>query len=137
MSKKEQIFSPIKKRILQYIEYLGITKREFYLRTGISRGTIDNAAGITEDTLTKLLATYKNINLVWLMTGNGNMTNGVGEESAPADIFQEPKVGYVPVEYKDLIDDLRKTIELLNGQLEESKKDRELLRKLLAEKNSR
>ena len=135
MPKKEQIISPVKQRILKFIAYLGITKREFYYRTGISRGTIDNAAGITEDTLAKLLATYKNINLVWLMTGKGNMMNGEGEETAPPDTFQEPQAGYAAADYKAVIADLRKTIEILNEQLNESKKDRELLRRLLEERS--
>ncbi len=73
MQQKEQKKSPIKHRILQFVDSLGISKREFYSKTGISRGTLDNNAGITEDTLTKLFATYKNINPLWLINGDGFM----------------------------------------------------------------
>lgn len=135
LQEKEQIFSPIKKRILLYIDHLGITKREFYVKTGISRGTMNNSTGITEDTLMKLLATYKNINPLWLITGIGNMVND--EEEHDEQTVREPKIDYEPSHYKEVINDLRKAIEILQDQLNESKKDRELLRKLLSEKKGK
>jgi hypothetical protein len=73
MQEKEQIFSPIKQRILHYVEFLGISKREFYSNTGISRGTLENTAGITEDTLVKIFASCVNLNPVWVIIGTGEM----------------------------------------------------------------
>lgn len=72
MQEKEQIKSPIKQRILQYISELGISKREFYQQTGISRGTLEGVAGITEDTMAKFIARYPNVNPEWLLSGIGN-----------------------------------------------------------------
>lgn len=65
--------SPIKQRILQFIETLGISKREFYSVTGISRGTIESKTGITEDTLAKLFAAYPDLNTTWIITGKESM----------------------------------------------------------------
>lgn len=73
MHEKIQKFSPIKKRILQFVDYLNISKREFYAKTGISRGTLDNNSGITEDILTKIFANYSEISPLWLITGEGSM----------------------------------------------------------------
>jgi hypothetical protein len=69
MQDKKQKKSPIKQRILQFIGNLNISKREFYLKTGISRGTLESNTGITEDILAKFIATYPNINIEWLIIG--------------------------------------------------------------------
>lgn len=73
MQQKEQKVSPIKQRILQFVDSLGITKRDFYTKTAISRGTLESATGITEDTLTKFIATYQNVSPLWVLTGQGDM----------------------------------------------------------------
>jgi transcriptional regulator with XRE-family HTH domain len=73
MQEKEQIKSTIKQRILQFVDNLDVSKRGFYGKTGISRGTLEGTAGITEDTLVKFIANYPNVNLIWLLTGDGDM----------------------------------------------------------------
>lgn len=114
MQQKEQIKSPIKQRILQYVESLGISKREFYATTGVSRGTLDNNAGITEDTLTKIFATCKDINPVWLFTGDGFMT--VNKSSIKA-----PPITEIEFLRKNCIETANKVILLLeeNARLKE------------------
>ncbi len=71
MQEEKQNISPIKQRILQFVEDLGISKRDFYSFTGISRGTLESKTGITEDTLTKLFAAYPDLSPVWVFTGGG------------------------------------------------------------------
>ena len=56
MQEKEQKISPIKQRILQYADSLGISKREFYAKIGVSRGTLESKTGITEDVVAKYIA---------------------------------------------------------------------------------
>ena len=73
MQEKEQKISPIKQRILFFVEKLGISKRDFYAKIGVSRGTLESKTGITEDVITKFYTAYPNINIEWLMTGNGDM----------------------------------------------------------------
>ena len=72
MQEKEQKISPIKQRILKFVESLGISKREFYAKIGVSRGTLESKTGITEDVLAKFIATYPNVSVEWLLTGDGN-----------------------------------------------------------------
>lgn len=74
MQGKEQIISPIKQRILLFAGTLGISKRDFYAKIGVSRGTLESKTGITEDVVTKFFATYPEVNIEWLMTGRGEMT---------------------------------------------------------------
>lgn len=75
MQEKIQKISPIKQRILFYADKIGISKREFYSRIGVSRGTLEAKTGITEDVLTKFFATYPEVSIRWVMTGEGEMLN--------------------------------------------------------------
>ena len=73
MQEKEQKVSPIKQRILEFVEKIGISKRDFYATIGVSRGTLESKTGITEDTVAKFITTYKDISPTWLLTGEGPM----------------------------------------------------------------
>jgi hypothetical protein len=65
--------SHIKANILQYIELLGISKYNFYKKTGITRGILDQDTGISEENIAKFLAYFNNINIEWLILGKGSM----------------------------------------------------------------
>ncbi len=84
MQEKEQKISPIKDRILHFAGSLGISKREFYSKIQVSRGTLESKTGITEDVLAKFIATYPDVSLNWLLTGEGNML----KETMPVAINQ-------------------------------------------------
>jgi len=73
MQEKEQKFSPIKQRILLFADSLGISKREFYAKIGVSRGTLEARSGITEDVLAKFIATYPTVSTDWLIQGIGEI----------------------------------------------------------------
>lgn len=76
MQEKERKISPIKQRILQFVENLGISKRKFYEETGISRGTLESNTGITEDIMAKVFAAHPELSSEWLLTGEGDMMKG-------------------------------------------------------------
>lgn len=65
--------SPIKNRILQYIDYKNISKYKFYQKTGITRGVLDKESGISEENIAKFIAYSDDIDLNWLLTGKGKM----------------------------------------------------------------
>ncbi|MBD8388240.1 helix-turn-helix transcriptional regulator [Dysgonomonas sp. BGC7] len=62
-----------KDRIILYLESRGISKNKFYTQTGVSNGTLDKKSGITGDTITKIYKAYPDINLEWLIMGEGEM----------------------------------------------------------------
>ena len=66
-------FSTQKDRILQFIEYKGISKNKFYNETGISNGILDKKSGLSMDTIEKFYSTYPEINPEWLLTGKSEM----------------------------------------------------------------
>jgi hypothetical protein len=79
-------FSNIRERILQVIEYKGINKRKFYIETGVSNGVLDKKGTYSLDTIEKIISTYSDINLEWLLTGNGKMTGNFSGNDL-SDIF--------------------------------------------------
>lgn len=65
-----------KQRILQFIEYQGISKQFFFNETGLKRGLLDADkldSSISDIYLAKILATYSELNPEWLLTGQGDM----------------------------------------------------------------
>jgi len=118
MQEKKHNISPIKQRILQFIEELGISKREFYLKTSISRGTLESGTGITEDIIARFIATYQDISPAWLLTGEGEMlhTKEPVKESLTSDLPTGPCQQCQQRER--VIESQAKTISLLEDKIE-------------------
>lgn len=121
MQEKEQNISPIKSRILYLIDNMSISKRDFYSKTGISRGTLESKTGITEDTLAKFIATYPEISLDWLILGRGEITrtqstsSEISEHSKTTDLLLEAKETIIRLQ-QDQIDLLKEKIEQLSNE---------------------
>ncbi len=98
MQEKEQNISPIKQRILFFAGTLGISKRDFYAKIGVSRGTLESRTGITEDVVTKFFATYPEVSIEWLMTGVGEMLKNSPSCKTKSKIFEaeDEKVDNLP-----------------------------------------
>ena len=104
-------FSIIKKRILQYLEFKGISKYKFYQETGITNGILSQSNGISEDSVLKFLSYYRDISAEWLLTGEGEMlkkegeigSNGKEEETEREQIERLSKeVGVWQTRYEEL-----------------------------------
>lgn len=65
-----------KERIIKYINYKLINKTQFYNDLDIKRGLLDTdklKATIPDTVIAKILVTYPDLNIVWLLTGEGEM----------------------------------------------------------------
>ena len=62
--------SIIKKKILKYAEYKGLSAYRIYQETGITNGIFSKKGGISEDNLLKIVNKYHDINLKWLLIDN-------------------------------------------------------------------
>ncbi len=63
-----------KDRIKQFCDSIGFSIREFERACGLTRGNISNMTGaIGSDKLAKIIDTYPELNLYWLVTGDGDM----------------------------------------------------------------
>lgn len=82
MQENVQNISPIKSRILQFVDTLNISKRAFYAKIGVSRGTLESKTGITESVITKFIAEYPDLSAEWLLRGTGDMflSSGPGQQ---------------------------------------------------------
>lgn len=82
--------STIKKRIIEHLDNQSITKRSFYLKTGIANGTLDKNTGVSEMVIEKYISCYPEINPTWLLTGEGAMFT----KNNSLDTSSEPTVSY-------------------------------------------
>lgn len=71
-----------KDKIKQYLEYKNISKYKFYQQTGLSAGFLDSGCSIGVDKARIIINTYPDINLSWLIMGEGPMLRD--EEGCPA-----------------------------------------------------
>ncbi len=111
----KQNISPIKQRILQFIDSKRISKRNFYANAGISRGTLESPTGITEDIMAKCLAAYPEIDIIWLVTG---------KEKPPEVIVPELPQKCDKCDLKDeLIETQRRYIQRLENDLRQQPGD--------------
>jgi len=130
MQEKKQNNSPIKQRILQFIDELGVSKREFYAKTSISRGTLESNTGITEDIIARFFATYQNISPAWLLTGEGAMliSNEPLKEAVASDLPSGPCQqcilrDIIIAKQEDSIELLKDKISQLSRQMKEKPDD--------------
>lgn len=72
----DKIFSPIKTRVLQYLDYKGILKENFYQVSLISASNFKGNGAKSElggDKIVKILSIYPEIDANWLLLGKGEM----------------------------------------------------------------
>lgn len=65
-----------KKRLKFYLEQKGISNSQFYSDLGIKRGLLDAdklKATIADPIIAKILVIYTDLNIAWLLTGEGSM----------------------------------------------------------------
>lgn len=111
-----QKISPIKQRILQFVDTLGISKRDFYAKTGISRGTLESVTGITEETVAKFVVFYPEVNTTWLLIGEGEMYKIDNVQNVSNTFFEPPPCEKCQMK-DELIDGLRQQIKGSNQQI--------------------
>jgi len=135
--------SLIKKNILKYIDYKGISKYKFYHDTGITRGILDQNNGMSEENTAKFLAYCPDINSEWLLTGYGEMLKKTVEKSDKQSIVGDynQQAGYNiknnEVNIKELmnrISELKQQIENKDNIINNLMRQQELLINKLTEK---
>lgn len=117
----------VKNRILSFLKLKGISKRQFYADTGLSNGTLDKVENIGSDKVEKIYDAYPEINLVWLITGKGEMiekSKGGLEEELLNSSAQLPEV-----EKNKVDDNLNKNSGELEKRIENLELDMKLLKK--------
>lgn len=60
-------------RMLEYLDYKGISKYKFYKDTKLSNGFLDKNRNIGSDKCAIISNSYPEINIEWVITGKGKM----------------------------------------------------------------
>jgi transcriptional regulator with XRE-family HTH domain len=64
----------VKERLKKFVEYKGISDRQFSLSIGLSAGYINSISkSIQPDKISRISAQYPELNTNWLITGEGEM----------------------------------------------------------------
>ena len=125
-----------KERILQFIEYKGISKQKFFQITGLKRGFLDADkldTSIPDTFIATIIATFPELGIEWLITGEGSMLKSDTYNSNVSSASVPPPVeSSIPLErvYMELLEkekaelkDAYKEIGNLQAQLETSRKE--------------
>lgn len=89
--------SIIKQNILKYLDFKGVSKYEFYQKTGVSNGDLTQKNGFSEENTLRTLSYYSDLNPTWLLTGKGEMlNNGTPDSTFSRDVHK--LIPYVDIE---------------------------------------
>jgi hypothetical protein len=109
----------VRNRLLQFVDYKGLSKNKFYKETMLSNGFLDKNNHIGSDKIERIIYTYPELNLYWLITGEGDMLVSKQKDS----YFMEDSTPYIPSNhlnenYDYLVSELRKK-DVLIAELKE------------------
>ena len=91
MQEKLREISIIKQRILTFLDFMGISKNAFYVKTGISNGVLSQKGGISEENILRFLSIFSEISPEWLLTGEGEMLKKEAKFVTTAENFDPNK----------------------------------------------
>lgn len=99
----------IKDRIVEYVAHINMSNRQFEIECSLSNGTINNIKdGISSPNLEKIFIQHPDLNLEWLISGNGNMLKPASSGT--------PLSNQKETEYKNTIRELEAEINQLKGE---------------------
>ena len=129
----------IVERLKQFIDYKGVTISAFEKSIGMSNASfgksLKNGGTIGADKLGNILHTYPDINLRWVITGEGNMLNSdQPENAADAPGTERASLSNVEMLLRDMLAEERARNEALNEVIWELKKENGKLAALLSER---
>ena len=88
----------MRRRILKYLTYKGISKYKFYQETGLSNGYLDKDADLNIASYEKISSCYTDLNMDWVRTGEGEMLRDNSTEEVKADGEKsEDEISLVPL----------------------------------------
>jgi hypothetical protein len=118
-----------KERILYFIESQQINKEYFFEKVGLSYSNfkgIQKKSGLNTDAIVKILSIYPELNVEWLITGNGEMLKGYSEKNK----IEEPPAVY-QLEKSNEVLAQKKTIEILESVVEDLRDDKRVLKNII------
>lgn len=125
-------------RLMQFIRFAGLSARQFDLSIGASNGYTlrmqKNNASIGSDVIENILKAYPQLNVVWLITGEGEMLKE-NEEELIMDFDELPKEKQTEIEQIIVAKIKERQQEELKGLLKEVTEEIERTQKQLGNKS--
>ena len=87
----DKILAPIKQRILQFVDYKQIERKNFFGELNVATSNFRGNALYSEvggDVIAKILSNHPKLNAEWLLTGNGKMLKSEGA----TEVIKTPRV---------------------------------------------
>lgn len=107
----------MKKRLLDFLAHLGMGQNAFEKTVGMSTGSISGMTkGMRADNLAKIAKIYPELNLRWLLLGEGNMLIEKSQESAESTNDQIKELNETIALLRDVIKDMRAQITELRSK---------------------
>lgn len=97
MQENKQEKSPIKQNILRYLAQKGVSAYVFYKESGVTRGILQQNNGISEDNIARFLAYAPDVNIEWLITGEGPMLSHPTPPTPPTKPTSHPSTSGIPL----------------------------------------
>ena len=120
----------INNRVREFIKKKNISFREFADKTGMSESNVRLSKNYGSDKLERIIKAFPELNIIWLITGEGEMIINNEKQKNSADFISEPYPSYT--QNTELIECQKRVIEL---QDEIRKLEKELF-ELKLEKNN-
>lgn len=73
--------SIVKKRLSMYLKEIGSNNNQFVVKMGYAPTFLNSDGGISESKLTEISIAYPNLDMNWLLTGQGGMFKNISENS--------------------------------------------------------
>ena len=113
-------------RIRQIIEYKGISTRKFCIEVGIANGFLDKVKDVGCEKAVKILDTYPEISMEWLLTGNGQMLKNqvLKSEKEGGGLVTQQMIDKITEQAEEIarlkieIEEYKKTISSLKDRIE-------------------
>jgi len=103
-----------KHNLLKYLEIKNEKKPDFYRKTGLSNGFLDKNEHISSKNLEIIISIYTDLNLYWLITGEGSMYRDTTVMSGTAPPDRDEVVRLL----REKVADQQKIIDLLEDKIE-------------------
>ena len=91
----DKILAPIKQRILQFVDYKQIERKNFFGELNVATSNFRGNALYSEvggDVIAKILSNHPKLNAEWLLTGNGDMLKDEAIKGTPVEVVAPIKV---------------------------------------------
>lgn len=83
------MLSTIRGRVIEYLDYKGISKYRFYKKTGLSNGFLDRPGSIAVNNCEIIISHYPDLNINWVITGKGEMLLSEVEIKEPTELYNK------------------------------------------------